>query len=110
MNVFESNFRQYVKSPAGYMQVSCLQFSAGLEVLWAGDHLALFIVSLTWYPVSINLCAPQGLRAGGCMPCNVRQACRDTAVCEVMTAGSMTCKQLGTELFLYQVVPSGVIA
>ena len=44
------------------------------------------------------------------MPCNVRQACRDTAVCEVMTAGSMTCKQLGTESFLYQVVPSGVIA
>ena len=87
-------------------QISCLQFSTGLEVLWAGEPY--ICTSMHIGHKVIQQCLMQVLQQEACIPCNAKLPCSVTHVCMHMRVGCMTCVAWGT-VYCPCVVTAGVV-
>lgn len=78
------------------MQISCLQFSTGLELLWAGES---YICTTCVYGTRTILnaaCLMQVLQQEACIPCIAKLPCSATHAYGHMRVGCMTCVAWGT--------------
>ncbi len=90
--LFREQTRQKTNLPVSLaMQISCLQFSTGLEVLWAGQSYICIACMYGTRSLLNAACVMQVLHQEACIPCIAKLPCSITHVCGHMRVGSMTC-------------------